>query len=107
MGAMGAVIGGSLLGLGAASLMSKKSGHSTAAETHSNMAAVRPSVPEPPVPAETGDDASTTQNALMEEAREKEKQAALLRQQQAREIFTSGLGAGGLAQTAKKTLLGG
>jgi hypothetical protein len=43
----------------------------------------------------------------MEEAREREKREAALRRRQAQEIFTSGLGAAGLAGTSKKTLLGG
>lgn len=99
---------GGALGVGAASLMSKKPSYSYAFDAHSNMAVEKPATPESPEPVETKDGgAGTTGNAGMEAEREKERQQALLRRNQAQDIFTSGLGAGGLAQTAKKTLLGG
>lgn len=106
MGATGAILGGTLLGLGMAG-MSKSSSYSTASEVHSTMVPSMPETPEAPVSVTETPEADGQQNALMEAAREKERQAALLRQQQAQEVFTSGLGASGLADTSKKTLLGG
>lgn len=108
MGTAGILIGGGLLGVGAAALASKKNKYSMSSDTHSSMTASQPEVPETPLSAtpESGD-TSTTDNAQMEAEREKERQAALLRQQRAQEVFTSGLGADGSASTAKKSLLGG
>ncbi len=106
MGAMGVLTAQSLLGIGATVAMSKKA---AAGASGGNRAAVaaRPAVPAAPT-AVVGDvDGSRTQNPQMENERDKERQAALLRAQQAPEIFTSGLGAAGLAETGKKSLLGG
>ena len=52
-------------------------------------------------------ESGVTNNAMMEAERDKEKQAALLRQQRNDVINTSGLGAAGVASTQKKSLLGG
>ncbi len=109
---MGMVVGGALLGLGLASSMGKNTGTlQLATEVHSSMAPSKPTTPEAPVsamPVPAGDtSAAMTANALMEAERERERQKALLRSQQAPEVFTSGLGASGLAATAKKSLLGG
>ena len=101
--AAGLLLGGGLLSIGASSMASKK--QSYAASFGSTAVAAAPEAPTAPNPTAT--DGSATENALMEAEREKERQAALLRRQQAPEVFTSGLGAGGLAQTARKTLLGG
>ena len=106
MGATGAVLGGTLLGLGVAG-MSKKQSYSMASEVHSTMVPSLPETPEAPASVAEKPEADGQENALMEEAREKERQAALLRQQQAQEVFTSGLGASGMAETSRKTLLGG
>ncbi len=108
---MGAVVGGALLGLGLASGMNKGGGTlQLATDVHSGMAPSKPVTPEAPVsamPVTAGDGTALTANALMEAEREKERQKAVLRMQQAQEVFTSGLGASGLAETAKKSLLGG
>ena len=109
MGTAGMLIGGGLLGVGAAALSSKKNKYGMTGDAHSTMMASYPTTPEAPTPdaAGTGADPSATDNARMEAEREKERQAALLRQQQAREVFTSGLGADGEAGTSRKSLLGG
>ena len=105
MGVTAAIIGGGLLGLGASSLMSKKPSYSMPSTIQAAYAPSRPHAPELP---ESGDAAGgTAGNELMEAERQKEKEAAILRQKQAQEIFTSGLGAAGSASTSKKTLLGG
>lgn len=105
MGVMGSTLGGALLGIGMAG-MSKKPSYSMASDVHSSMTPSKPETPEAPTPVETGP-GDSTQNAGMEAEREKEKQQAAWRQQQAQEVFTSGLGATGLAETSKKSLLGG
>ena len=106
MGTAGLVLGATALGVGAAAL-GKKKNMSYASEVHSTMTPNKPETPEAPsTPTETTTGASTD-NSLMEAERERERQRAALRQQQAQEIFTSGLGASGLAETSKKTLLGG
>ena len=108
MGVAGAVIGGALLGMGAASMSQKKANYSYASDVHSTMTPSKPTTPEPPSSIETNpDETSAGSNALMEAEREKERQQAALRKQNAREVFTSGLGAAGMADTAKKSLLGG
>lgn len=101
------VLGGLMLGLGAAMTAQKKPAASAAADAHASMAAQKPAVPEAPAAPEKPSEDGTTDNALMEQAREREQQAAARRRLQAQEIFTSGLGAAGLAGTTKKTLLGG
>lgn len=106
MGSAGAIIGGTLLGVGAAA-MTKKPSFSMPTTVHSNMAPAAPETPTTPPTSTTASDTGVTENALMEAERERERQQALLRQQQAQEIFTSGLGADGTATTAKKNLLGG
>ena len=107
MGAAAAVIGGGLLGLGASAMMSKQPSYSMPSTVASAMTPGRPAVPETPTLADASSTGTATNNALMEAERERERQAALARRQQAQEVFTSGLGASGVAQTAKKTLLGG
>ena len=105
MGGLGTIVGGAILGLGAAS-MSKTPSYGMSSQVHSSMTPSMPAAPEAPsTAADTPEDPSN--NAQMEEEREKERQQAALRQPQAQEVFTSGLGAAGLADTAKKTLLGG
>ena len=100
------IVGGLMMGLGASMLGSKKASTSMT-EAHTAMAVEKPAVPDAPTGVDAAEGTSATNNALMEEAREKEKQQAALRRLQAQEIFTSGLGATGLADTAKKSLLGG
>ncbi len=107
MGVAAAVLGSGLLGLGAAALMSKKTATVKASQVHTDMAASRPEAPAAPEPAPASADPSVTQNERMEAERERERQAALFRKEQAREVFTSGLGAAGTASTGKKSLLGG
>ncbi|MDR1745223.1 MAG: hypothetical protein LBS30_05670 [Planctomycetota bacterium] len=104
MGMTGAILGGTLLGLGASSMKQTSRPYSYAGDVHSSMAAARPETPEPP--ATPGADNGQA-SALMEADREKERQQAAMRQRLAREVFTGGLGAAGIAGTAKKTLLGG
>ncbi len=108
---MGAVVGGALLGLGLMGSMGKNQGTiQLATDVHSSMVPSKPATPEAPVSAmavTNRDDGTTAANALMEAEREKERQRAVLRAQTAPEVFTSGLGATGLAATAKKNLLGG
>ncbi len=102
------VIGGVMMGLGAAMMgRGNASAASSAASAHASMAAAKPEVPAAPDAPENPGASGVTDNAAMEAARERELQAAALRRAQAREIFTSGLGAGGMAGTSKKTLLGG
>ncbi len=104
------IVGGVMLGLGASMMTPGRDASAAAAaaraeaEAHDRMAETRPAVPEVP---EKPDDPSTTGNAAMEAAREREKQQAALRRLRAREIFTSGLGAAGLADTRHASLLGG
>lgn len=100
----GAGAAGTLVGL---SIGGAKSSSSSVMPTNAqnNMAQTLPKAPA--LPTTAGADASATQNAQMEAERERERQAALLRKQQAPEVFTSGLGAAGLAETSKKSLLGG
>lgn len=104
MGTMGTLVGGALLGIGAGA-MTKTPSYKTATEVHSSMTASVPDVPETPTAVDGA--SGGTNNALMEEAREKELLQAALRRQQAQEVFTSGLGASGMASTDKKSLLGG
>lgn len=108
MGTAGYLIGGAVLGIGAAS-MNKMPSYGMPTEVASNMAPSMPEAPMAPNPAAaaTGSDSGATENALMEAERARARQQALLRRQQSREVFTSGLGAAGLAETAKKSLLGG
>ncbi|MCC8189446.1 MAG: hypothetical protein LIP77_02250 [Planctomycetes bacterium] len=105
MGTAGVLLGGTLLGVGTAA-MSKKS-FSLPSEVISTMAPSLPETPAAPAAVESASGASTTENALMEAERERERQLALWRRQQSQEVFTSGLGASGTADTAKKSLLGG
>lgn len=100
MGAVVSVLGSAALGVGM-SAMSNKQSYSYAADVSSEMTA---SQPETPTAEATG---NATDNALMEAERAKEKQRAAWRREQAKEIHTSGLGVEGLAQTNRKTLLGG
>jgi len=95
---------GSLLGLGSSGMSSKNRDAVPAGGTA--MAVPRPAAPVVPESALTTDGGRTA-NPQMEAERERERQTAALRKQQAPEIFTSGLGASGLADTAKKSLLGG
>ncbi len=101
------VLGGALLGLGAAMMQRKQPEIPSAAGVHDAMAAARPDVPEAPAAPADAADPSATDNPLMEAERERERREAALRRLRAQEVFTSGLGAAGLAGTAKKTLLGG
>lgn len=104
MGMLGGVLGGSLLGIGASSMSKPKlPDYSYPTDVQTSMEASKPDVPESPASPENEGQG----NALMEAEREKERQQAALRQQQAREVYTSGLGAAGMADTAKKSLLGG
>lgn len=103
MGMAGAILGGAILGMGASSMKQTRS-YSYASDVHSSMAGTRPAVPEAP---ETAAADGGQSNALMEAEREKERRQAAMRQRQAQEVFTGGLGAAGMADTAKKTLLGG
>ncbi|MDR1745489.1 MAG: hypothetical protein LBS30_07035 [Planctomycetota bacterium] len=109
MGAVGAVLGGSLLGLGLSGLGSKEApSYSFASDVHSTMTPSKPATPEmPPLAAETSPVDAAKDNALMEAERDRERQQATLRRRLAREVFTSGLGAGGVANTSRKSLLGG
>ncbi len=100
------ILGGVMLGLGA-SMMGQKQQSAAAAAAHAAMAAAKPAVPETPAAPEGTGDPSVTDNAAMEAARERERLDAARRRLAAQEIFTSGLGAGGLAGTVKKALLGG
>lgn len=97
---------GALVGLAGASMMSKGSSSSSGASySPVAYASSAPTSPEPIDVSQT--ESGTTNNPEMEAAAEKEKQAALLRQQRNQSILTSGLGATGLAATQKKELLGG
>ncbi len=107
MGVAAAVIGGGLLGLGAAAKMSKKASYVPPSQAASTMAPGRPVAPAVPEASPEAADPSATQNERMEAERERERQAALFRQRQAQEVFTSGLGASGTATTGRKALLGG
>ena len=102
MGAAAPILGGALLGIGV-SAMSKKPALGMPTQVHSTMAVQQPQTPEAPVSTDGTDNG----NQLMEAERERERQQAAWRKRQAQEVFTSGLGAAGLADTAKKTLLGG
>ena len=103
MGVLGGVLGGSLLGIGMSSMnKTKLPSYSYPTDALSSAEAAKPVAPETPSSVE-----SENSNALMEAEREKERQQAALRQQQAREVHTSGLGAAGMADTSKKSLLGG
>lgn len=101
MGAIGSVLGGTLFGVGMSAMNSSKPSYTYGTDAHANMAT---EVPE--VPTATDSDYKET-NTLMEAGREKEKQKAAWRREQAKEVFTSGLGASGLAETNHKSLLGG
>lgn len=106
MGVAAAILGGGLLGLGAAALTAKKAEYAMPSEVHSNMIAGLPQAPATPDPL-PAENPSVSENERMEAERERELQRALFRKQQAQEVFTSGLGAPGEAATLKKTLLGG
>ena len=108
MGSLAAPLLGGLLGVGAAALLGRK--QKSGSESNYQSISYQPS--QTAIAATTPIDVAkteegTTNNALMEEEREKERQAALLRQQRNQTILTSGLGAAGVANTQKKTLLGG
>ena len=103
--ATAAIVGGALLGVGATALMSKQQSKQMASMNYQKLAPAMPS--SPVMPTMTADDAGTTNNASMEAEREREKNAALMRQLQAPEIATSGLGAHGQATLNRKSLLGG
>ncbi len=103
MGAMGMVGVSSILNLGMGGMV--KNSSSSSSYGNSGMVTPRPSTPV--VPETVAADDGRTANPQMETERDKERQAALLRSRQGQEIFTSGLGAAGLAGTSKKTLLGG
>lgn len=108
MGVAGAVIGGAMLGLGASALLGNKNQQQTAnsyTPIQYTPSQVAQSAQTPIDVAQTEN--GTTNNDLMEAEREKEKQAAALRQQQNSNILTSGLGASGVANTSKQGLLGG
>lgn len=97
---------GALVGLAGSSLLSNKGGGTD----YSNYTApvYQTSAPETTTPIDVAQtEGGTTNNPEMEAAAEKEKQAALLRQQRNQSILTSGLGATGIAATQKKELLGG
>lgn len=100
MGAMGGILGSAILGAGMAS-MSAKPSLSYGTDVSSEMEAEKPEAPI------ATDPDSDEKNALMEEEREKERKKAAWRKEQGKEVFTSGLGASGLAETNHKTLLGG
>ena len=100
-----ALVGSALLGVGASALMSRQQSKQMASMNYQKMS---PSMPDAPVmPVAQPEDGSVTANASMEAERERERNAALLRQLQAPEIVTSGLGAQGQATLSKKSLLGG
>lgn len=108
MGGVGIGLLAAGLGIGAAALMNKgnKGIDSSSYQSVSyqpSQTAISATTPIDVAKTETG----TTNNAQMEAEREKERQAALLRQQKNNTILTSGLGATGMAATQKKTLLGG
>lgn len=109
MGVAGAVIGGALAGLAGAALLGRKNnngadvGSMQQIDYQPTQAAAAAEVPIDVKATESG----TTNNPLMEAEREKEKQAALLRERRNAEVLTSGLGASGVAATQKKDLLGG
>ena len=105
MGVTAAVIGGALLGVGASALMSKQQAKQMPSMDYRKL---QPNLPSAPVmPVMKPEDSGVTDNASMEAEREREKNAALMRQLQAPEIATSGLGAHGQATLNKKSLLGG
>ncbi|MCD7897696.1 MAG: hypothetical protein LUG50_13650 [Planctomycetaceae bacterium] len=102
MGTLGSLTMGLLLG----SAANKKAPTlNLPTQVHTEMATEKPVVPEAPVDTAKADSGVTTDNELMEMERERQRQA--LREKAAQEVFTSGLGAAGLAETSKKTLLGG
>lgn len=109
MGSMASVAVGAIAGLAGAALLGKKSepGADVAqmqqVQYQPTQAAAAAEIPIDVKATEKG----TTNNPLMEAEREKEKQAALLRERRNAEILTSGLGASGIASTQKKSLLGG
>lgn len=108
--AAGQILLGSALGLGAAALLGKNQQNQSNSASSYNPIEYQPS--ETAVSAQTPIDVAQTEtgatnNAQMEAERQKELQAAALRQQQNSGILTSGLGAAGVATTRKKGLLGG
>ena len=109
MGTMATVVGAAIAGMAGAALLGKKNGGGAEAASMEQIqyqptqAAVQAEIPIDVKATEKG----TTNNLLMEAEREKEKQAALLRERRNAEILTSGLGASGMATTQKKSLLGG
>lgn len=106
MGVVGSVLGGSLLGVGMSASGSGKSSFNYGTDVQTSMQSGKPAAPETPTESNLND-SSAQANMLMEEERDKERQKAAWRREQAREVFTSGLGATGLAETNRKSLLGG
>lgn len=106
MGAIGSVLGGALMGVGMSAGAAKPS-FSYGADVNAGMEPTKPAVPEAPATEVNPRDETAQQNALMEAEREKERQKAAYRREQSKEVFTAGLGATGMAETARKTLLGG
>ena len=101
------LIGGILAG----ALVSSLSGKNQSSSGNYNMGAINyqpsasiPTVPKAPDTLEPGEDNEAAK--AMEEAAEKERQAALARQQGGKDIFTSGLGVVGQANVNRKQLLG-
>lgn len=108
MGAIGSVLGSALMGVGMSAMGSGKASVSLGTDVNSAMKQSLPSVPEAPTATEVNpSDPSAQSNEQMEAEREKERQKAAWRREQARDVHTSGLGAGGLAETSRKSLLGG
>ena len=109
MGMIGTIAAGALAGMGISALLSRKNksgadaGSMEQIQYQPSQAASMAEVPIDVKATESG----TTNNPLMEAEREKEKQAALLRERRNAEVLTSGLGASGVATTQKKDLLGG
>ena len=110
MGMMGgAVAAGALAGLAGAALLGRKQDSGQTMDDYQQIqyqpsaTAVAAQTPIDVKKTESG----VTNNPLMEAEREKEKQAALLRERRNAEVLTSGLGASGVATSQKKDLLGG
>jgi hypothetical protein len=103
MGATGTLLGNAVLGLRDNAPQPPVQRFTFADRTAGYVSATAAGTIRPPSVPSLDDNGT---NPLMESERRKERQEAARRRQQGRELFTSGLGASGLAETAKKTLLG-
>lgn len=97
-------VGAMALGIIAASMFGKTSQSPDTSYQSAAMRDAAASAPAPVTAPEIDPQGATAQ--AMNDAAEKEKEKALLRQQQNSDILTSGLGASGIASLQKSQLLG-